>query len=344
MKKTTSLLFYIIFIPITLFSQVTLTDLNSPSISDQETEVSINPQGITPGEAGPNQKWTFTNFVIKDSAGDKYINPQVTPYFNTFPLSNVCLLDTCYNYYIDNGTSFELVGVVSHNTIIPYSNPETILTYPFTYNSTFSDSFAATVKIDTETIYRTGNVTVTGDAYGDLTLPIGTFNNALRLKHVIDIKDSTGSFQFSLKTKYTIYEWYVPGKKFYVFKIINTSISIPGYGNVNTSTAFYNPGSMPTSAVQTSDILPTEFKLNQNFPNPFNPSTVISYQLPVNSYVTLKIYNMLGEEVKTLVDEFQKSGFHSSQFTINSSLPSGFYLYKLKGGNYSEVKKMMLLK
>ena len=343
MKKITSYFVIIFFPSLTIFSQVTLTDLNAPSISNPETEVSINPNGISPGDAGPNQKWNFTNFVIKDSSTDKWIDPEITPYFNSFPLSNLCLLDTCYNYYIKNSTSIELVGVVSHNTVITYTNPETILNFPFTYNSTMSDSFAASVQLDSNIIYRTGKVTVKGDAYGVLTLPIGTFNNALRLKHIIDIKDSSTAYQLALNTEYTIYEWYVPGKKFYVFKIINSSISIPGYGNLNTTTAFYNPGSMLTSVALSNNNLPVDYKLNQNFPNPFNPSTNISYQLPGSTNVKLIVYNILGEEIKVMVNEKQDAGVYQIKFD-GTNLPSGEYFYRLEAGNFIETKKLVLLK
>jgi hypothetical protein len=92
------------------------------------------------------------------------------------------------------------------------------------------------------------------------------------------------------------------------------------------------------------EIAPNDFKLYQNYPNPFNPSTVISYQLTVSSNISLKIYNSLGEEIKTLVNEYQSEGIHSSFFTINSSLPSGIYYYQLKSGKYSETKKFIILK
>jgi hypothetical protein len=86
------------------------------------------------------------------------------------------------------------------------------------------------------------------------------------------------------------------------------------------------------------------FTLSQNYPNPFNPSTVISYQLPVNCEVKLKLFNSLGQEIQTLIDEFQNSGFHSTLFTINSSLSSGVYYYQLKAGTFSETKKFVLLR
>ncbi len=97
--------------------------------------------------------------------------------------------------------------------------------------------------------------------------------------------------------------------------------------------------------------LPTEFALEQNYPNPFNPTTVISYQLPVASYVTLKVYDMLGQEVATLVNGARDAGYKSVQFSA-TNLPSGIYTYRLtarptdggQAGTYVEVKKMLLLK
>jgi hypothetical protein len=101
---------------------------------------------------------------------------------------------------------------------------------------------------------------------------------------------------------------------------------------------------MVTSVKEESNQLPEKFVLNQNYPNPFNPNTVISYQLAVNSKITLKIFNTLGEEIETLADEYQIAGFHTSLFTINSSLPSGIYFYVLNVNGQRISKKMCLLK
>ena len=88
---------------------------------------------------------------------------------------------------------------------------------------------------------------------------------------------------------------------------------------------------------------PNEFILEQNYPNPFNPTTVISYQLPVSGNVTLKVYDLLGREVATLVNEYNPAGSHEVKFD-GSVLPSGIYFYRLTAGNYTAVKKLMLLK
>ena len=89
--------------------------------------------------------------------------------------------------------------------------------------------------------------------------------------------------------------------------------------------------------------IPTVYKLNQNYPNPFNPSTIISYDLPKSGAVTIKIYNILGQQVRTLVNETQNAGTHQVAFNA-SSLSSGVYFYSLSVQNFTSVKKMMLIK
>ncbi|MEJ2105082.1 MAG: T9SS type A sorting domain-containing protein [Ignavibacteriaceae bacterium] len=88
---------------------------------------------------------------------------------------------------------------------------------------------------------------------------------------------------------------------------------------------------------------PSEFVLSQNYPNPFNPSTTINYQLPENSFVSLKVYNVLGNEVASLVNEQKQAGKYEVEFNA-SELGSGVYFYTLKVGEFVQSKKMLLLK
>lgn len=88
---------------------------------------------------------------------------------------------------------------------------------------------------------------------------------------------------------------------------------------------------------------PAKFELEQNYPNPFNPATTIRFTIPEKSLVTLKVYDMLGREVSTLVNEVKDAGTHTVKFA-GKDLPSGMYLYTITAGNYSATKKMMLVK
>ncbi|RKZ00273.1 MAG: hypothetical protein DRQ13_00760 [Ignavibacteriae bacterium] len=85
------------------------------------------------------------------------------------------------------------------------------------------------------------------------------------------------------------------------------------------------------------------YSLKQNYPNPFNPSTTISYQIPEISFVTIKVYDVLGNEVATLVNKENPIGSYEVEFNA-SSLSSGIYFYRLQAGNFVETKKMVLLR
>ncbi|MGE5807024.1 MAG: T9SS type A sorting domain-containing protein [Ignavibacteria bacterium] len=88
---------------------------------------------------------------------------------------------------------------------------------------------------------------------------------------------------------------------------------------------------------------PRDYCLYQNYPNPFNPTTNITYYLPMGSFVSLKLYDVLGRELKTLIKEYQNSGNHSARFD-GSKLPSGVYIYRLEAGSFKDTRKLLLLK
>jgi hypothetical protein len=89
--------------------------------------------------------------------------------------------------------------------------------------------------------------------------------------------------------------------------------------------------------------VPREYSLQQNYPNPFNPSTTIRFELPHASRVSLKVYNLLGQEVVTLVDDEMQAGVYEVQFNA-ASLSSGMYVYRLRAGEYVATKRMILMK
>lgn len=99
----------------------------------------------------------------------------------------------------------------------------------------------------------------------------------------------------------------------------------------------------PVSDVNDENNPLEEFILNQNYPNPFNPATIIKWQSTIGSHQTLKVYNLLGKEVATLVNEYRPAGIYEIEF-VAKELTSGIYFYKLQADNYIATRKMILLK
>jgi len=89
--------------------------------------------------------------------------------------------------------------------------------------------------------------------------------------------------------------------------------------------------------------LPDKFLLKQNYPNPFNPNTKINFSVPVNSLVTLKIYDVLGKEVMTLINEQKPAGNYAAEFN-GANLSSGIYFFRMEAGEFIDVKRMMMIK
>jgi hypothetical protein len=100
-----------------------------------------------------------------------------------------------------------------------------------------------------------------------------------------------------------------------------------------------------STGIEDHSVIPNKIQLYQNYPNPFNPDTFIRYSLTSPGFTSLKVYNLLGKEIATLVNENKQPGNYKSQFSSkNSQLPSGIYFYQLVVGNYSETKKMSIMK
>jgi hypothetical protein len=123
---------------------------------------------------------------------------------------------------------------------------------------------------------------------------------------------------------------------------VNCGWAVTGTGaGANDGIYKYNDVLSEINPINTTT--PSNFVLEQNYPNPFNPSTTINYSIPKAAFVTLKVYDVLGNEVKTLVNEQQSVNNYS--YTADfSSLTTGVYYYTLKAGDFTSTKKLMLIK
>jgi hypothetical protein len=118
---------------------------------------------------------------------------------------------------------------------------------------------------------------------------------------------------------------------------------IVGDPNISAVFIYTNSNLLGFSHDNDREFIPDDFTLNQNFPNPFNPMTMINYQLPITTDVELSVYNLLGQKVATLVSENQMTGFHQVQWDASDNA-NGVYYYQIKAGEFHDVKKMVLIK
>ena len=124
---------------------------------------------------------------------------------------------------------------------------------------------------------------------------------------------------------------------------INSSNNTVTFSTSNIGNSFILTGDSPTSVETSNDLVVESFTLEQNYPNPFNPSTTIKYQISDVGFVTLKVYDVLGNEVALLVNEKKEVGSYEVNFDA-SKLSSGVYIYQLNVNEFINTKKMVLLK
>ncbi len=134
------------------------------------------------------------------------------------------------------------------------------------------------------------------------------------------------------------------GSIFYSIKLNKDS------NGTNSGELYFDDASLTsilTSIKEKENKIPSTYSLSQNYPNPFNPGTVITWQTPVEGRQIIKVYNILGNEVATLVDEYKPAGIYKVEFNAESNLKnlaSGVYFYQLKAGDFIQTKKMILMK
>ncbi|MFA5010978.1 MAG: T9SS type A sorting domain-containing protein [Ignavibacteria bacterium] len=114
-------------------------------------------------------------------------------------------------------------------------------------------------------------------------------------------------------------------------------------GYLTVANEIYKTTNGGVGIINISTEIPNEYKLFQNYPNPFNPKTVIRFQLPVASDVSLKVYDVQGREVQTLVNERMQAGTYETAFD-GSNLSSGVYFCRIQAGDFTSVKRMVLIK
>ena len=353
----------VILFSFSAFAQITI---NSSDIGAQYTpgnsttihsDTIVNSVDI--GQLG-STSWDFS-FLTPNPAYDIdliTVNPNSTPYIGNFPGANIGAKTTAnfggslsevYSYLSVNG-SFDQYGTAAESEFAPgqllvvtitYNPTHTIATFPFTYNSTSNHNGELTIVSTLNgnpfsTVMQTRISTSIVDAYGPMTLPGGRVVDALRIKEdVISIIQGPLPI-YSRNISYS----FITEDGSQVNVPSDTVQSTTGTIN-NTASVSWNDALV--TSVRLEETIPNNYTLKQNYPNPFNPSTNIEYSIPSESFVELKVYDVLGNEVATLVNEQQQAGVYRADFTAEN-LPSGMYFARITANEFTQVVKMTLLK
>ncbi len=176
------------------------------------------------------------------------------------------------------------------------------------------------------------------DGFGTVKFPGGQSMSAIRVIHdEIVTMIVNGISMREPKTRYI---------EFYAQDLSQIAIEVDtnySSGIAPASSYRYSRKAVALGVSDRKGVLPQTFSLEQNYPNPFNPSTAISFQLPERSFVVIKIFDMLGREVATIMDQNMEAGVHEVEWNA-SQQPSGVYYYRIEAGKNSAVKKLLLLK
>jgi len=344
-----SIFFFLLFCSVTSFAQITITSSdvasqfsvgNSATVHEDDASSTIDI-----GSQGGGNNWDFTSLQVGSATVLTSVDPATTPYISEFTGADFALHSmgmyggeqaeiwgyTQLNGSFDfMGSAITLVSQPGDLITIKDNPPSQDLVFPFTYSSSWMQTFTETVMYNGSQIFQsTYSIDVLVDAYGTMTLPGGASFEALRERYVeTDGVNTSVDYNFISKSGAQV-NLYAIGSN----PPVSGVIDVDGYSwNLQI-----------VSSVEQLNILPEDFSLSQNYPNPFNPSTKIEYSIPEASFVQLKVYDILGNEVAELVNEEQSAGSYRTDFN-GASLASGLYIAKFQAGNYSNTIKMSLLK
>lgn len=200
--------------------------------------------------------------------------------------------------------------------------------YSTRWSSQFTDP--QTFMIDLGAMQKFNEIRITWEAAYGKEYFIETSNDAVSWKKIVDQKNGNGNIE----------KWNVGENARYIRLTGTKRATTYGY-----SIYEFEVFNQTISDVNEEEYLPFNFSLSNNYPNPFNPETTIEYTIPKATNVELKVYDVLGREITTIVNEYKQAGKYHSNFSIGSlQLSSGVYFYRLSIEGYTIVKKMMLLK
>jgi len=224
-------------------------------------------------------------------------------------------------------------------------------------NVSYNQTSSATLPVSIANAHNINSLLLTLD-YDPALISFNAFSRSINIKGsmVQAVQSKLGEAKFFFNSPKILNGTINPGNLILGFlknsipvgSVIKSFYSINGKAQQQGPTFTFGKDGLIVTNVDNASTLPKEFALSQNYPNPFNPTTVINYQLPKLSSVSIKIYNMLGQEVRTLVNEQRPAGSYNITWdgrnNFGEQVSSGAYIYRIVAGSFITAKKMILLK
>jgi hypothetical protein len=311
-----------------------LQDWTASTTGHKQIGGSHDAHWIKPGLPGAGNIQIFNNAeYLFERAPQSYIT-EINPFYNSSRVNTGSYVDPpeagYYTWSSPGPSSAKQDKLISNQTV-------------WIYSSKNEQNFFSTIGGGEQRLPN-GNTLICSDTQGHLfEVTDGEGSAAPRV--VWDYVSPVGEdgIKRIITDQYPMYNSVFRAYRYYADHPALKGRSLTRRSTITGRTPLYFKPSDFISTTQVSEAVPGEFTLHQNYPNPFNPETVIGYQVPQNGLVTLKVYDVLGREVRTLVNEFQPAGTYSVRFS-GSGLSSGVYFYQLSSGNSVRMKKCLLLK
>lgn len=302
------------------------------------------------GQSGENRSWSIENVPFNSQDTRDFLAPQQTPFGSNFPTATHCIrvqaqLTDDYSYFVLTPNQFTEIGYGSDYETPVFSplNPQKVV-YPLSLgygHPSWTSVSQSVLDMGGGFVYTYRDSTIhVVDGWGTLTTDFGTHDVLRVFSYHWERETLEGEPQFLVE--YYRYDWVdINGIVVASMQSVGDDQTFSrGTVAVNEITQLIGVGNTP--------VVVTGFALGQNYPNPFNSSTAISFNVPSISSVKIVVFDMLGREVTTLVDDVRSAGSYNiywdGKITSGLSVASGVYVYQIKAGNFQDAKKMVLLR
>jgi hypothetical protein len=280
---------------------------------------------VDKGAAGASVTWDMSTIIKNDSDTTSYFSCAATPYCDSFPGSNIVMLNSGdYAYGISGTNGIEMIGAYSTGNFVHFTNNNTLTHFPLSFGANFSDTFSTVATFSGMSIYFTGYNTSNCDAWGILKLPGGTYTNVLRVHTIVIQKDSVnfGGFPNVNIQQTETYTWFKSG---FHSPLLTVNYDTSGSGTPYVSDAIYHiaPSGVGVNGQTASK------SLLAIYPNPATENISLAFDGEASTTATITVLDMAGQVKYTVTADQLRAGKNEVNISL-AEFANGLYLVRVQ--------------